>query len=86
MNGDTGDDRIRTGGGPDRVGGGARRDVIASGPGDDLVDVRDGERDRVRCGPGRDTVKADRFNALIGCELVNRVPARRRAARALGDR
>jgi hypothetical protein len=30
--------------------------------------VRDGQRDVVRCGPGRDVVTADPFDVLVHCE------------------
>ncbi len=57
-------DRIRGGPGKDRLGGGAGRDRIQS---------RDGKRDRVRCGPGRDTAIADRRDRIAAnCERVRR--------------
>jgi hypothetical protein len=34
------------------------------------VFVADGRRDVVNCGPGDDTVQADRFDILLGCERV----------------
>ena len=45
-------------------------DVIRAGAGDDVVHARDGAADRVDCGPGRDTVYADRLDRLRGCERV----------------
>lgn len=47
-------------------------DVILAGSGDDRVHANDGHTDRVDCGPGRDTVWADRSDRLTGCELVHR--------------
>jgi hypothetical protein len=41
---------------------------VDAGAGDDRVDVRDGAHDRVRCESGRDTVRADAVDTLIGCE------------------
>ena len=47
-------------------------DVIVAGAGNDLIDANDGHTDRVDCGPGRDTVWADRSDRLTGCEIVHR--------------
>jgi dipeptidyl aminopeptidase/acylaminoacyl peptidase len=47
-------------------------DVILAGAGNDLIHANDGHTDRVDCGPGRDTVWADRTDRLIGCEIVHR--------------
>jgi hypothetical protein len=40
--------------------------------GDDWLDARDGERDLVYCGTGRDTVRADREEVLHRYERVSR--------------
>ena len=47
-------------------------DVIEAGAGNDRVHANDGHTDRVNCGPGRDTVWADRTDKLTGCEIVHR--------------
>jgi len=47
-------------------------DVILAGAGNDQVHANDGHTDRVDCGPGRDTVWADRSDRLTGCEIVHR--------------
>lgn len=47
-------------------------DVIVAGAGNDLIHANDGHTDRVDCGPGRDTVWADRSDRLTGCEIVHR--------------
>jgi hypothetical protein len=47
-------------------------DIILAGAGNDRVHANDGHTDRVNCGPGRDTVWADRSDRLTGCEIVNR--------------
>jgi dienelactone hydrolase len=47
--GNRGDDRLRGNGGSDQLGG---------GPGADRIDARGGGRDRIRCGPGHDVVRA----------------------------
>lgn len=40
--------------------------------GNDVIQARNGQRDIVWCGPGRDTVYADRSDVLHGCEIVHR--------------
>lgn len=45
-------------------------DLVLAGSGDDLILVRDQRRDVVKCGPGRDTVRADRADRLTACEVV----------------
>ena len=47
-------------------------DVILAGAGNDLIHANDGHTDRVNCGPGRDTVWADRTDHLAGCEVIHR--------------
>jgi Tol biopolymer transport system component len=47
-------------------------DVILAGAGNDRIHANDGHTDRVDCGPGRDTVWADRTDRLAGCEIVYR--------------
>ena len=68
LNGDDGNDRLKGGADDDRLNGDAGRDVIGGGPGADTIRARDGERDRIRCGPGKDKVFADRKDRLgSGC-------------------
>ena len=67
-----GNDRLRGAGGPDLISAGPGRDLIFGGPGRDRINTRDSTRDRVRCGGGRDRVKADRQDRLRGCEVVRR--------------
>jgi hypothetical protein len=57
----------------DRIHGTRRPDWICAGSGRDVIKVRGGGRDVVKCGPGRDVVHADRGDALRSCELVNPV-------------
>jgi Tol biopolymer transport system component len=47
-------------------------DVIDAGSGNDRIHANDGHTDRVNCGPGRDTVWADRTDRLTDCEIVHR--------------
>ncbi len=70
--GGAGNDRLRGGAGADRLSGGAGRDRFEGGPGNDTIEAADGISEPIRCGPGRDTVRADRGDRLIGCERVSR--------------
>lgn len=59
--------------GPDVIEGSLREnDVILAGGGNDRIHANDGHTDRVDCGPGRDTVWADRTDRLVHCEVVYR--------------
>ncbi len=80
--GGPGADRLRGGGGRDvllggpgrdRLDGGPGADLLAGGQGADVIVARDGTRDRIFCGPGRDRVVADRRDRIApGCERVTR--------------
>lgn len=68
-----GDDRLFGGLGKDRIDGGKGRDLLEGGAGADVIAARDGVRDTVRCGGGRDSVVADRVDAVArDCERVKR--------------
>lgn len=59
----------------DRLRGTRRPDWVCGGRGADVIRVRGGDRDVVRCGRGRDVVYADRRDAVRpGCESVRRPP------------
>ncbi len=70
--GEKGNDRLYGQNGNDRLNGGKGRDRIYGGRGNDRIDARDGQRDVVRCGSGRDTAKVDRKDRVSGCEKVRR--------------
>ncbi len=71
LRGRAGRDRINGLGGDDDLSGGRGRDRIRAGAGNDRVKVAGGSRDRVDCGPGRDTVIASkRTDRLRNCERV----------------
>lgn len=64
-----GDDWLRGLGGDDVLVGGPGRDIVSGGPGNDRILTRDGARDRVYCGLGKDRVVADRLDRVHGdCE------------------
>ena len=71
LTGASGDDRVSGGRGEDQIIGGAGRDRLRGGPGSDLIDSLDRARDVVLCGPGRDTLTADRRDRARGCERVS---------------
>lgn len=83
--GDKGNDTVRGMDGNDSVGGGAGSDTIYGGAGNDFVDgayadpssipgvPEDRGKDRIFCGPGRDTVIANTFDVVAAdCEKVQR--------------
>jgi Ca2+-binding RTX toxin-like protein len=64
-----GDDRLTGDGGDDSLYDRRGSDHIYGNGGDDHIDTRDGQRDRVNCGPGRDTFTADKIDAVRNCEV-----------------
>jgi Ca2+-binding RTX toxin-like protein len=70
--GGQGNDILYGGPGNDLLNGGAGRDRLYGGPGSDVLQARDGQRDVVDCGPGRDTAIVDRLDRVSGCEIVRR--------------
>ena len=58
----SGNDWLRDSGGNDVLDGGHGQDLVSGGPGNDLVLARDGVRDRVYCGLGKDRVVADKLD------------------------
>lgn len=72
ISGGAGRDTIDGGAGDDRLTGGTGRDTIRGGSGDDVIHARDGERDVIDCGPGRDVAYVDRHDVVEGCERVVR--------------
>jgi len=70
-------ERIYGRGGADRIDGRGGADCLWGGAGADRIHSRDGVRDWVDCGPGRDRAVVDRVDRVVHCERVLR-PARRR--------
>jgi hypothetical protein len=61
LRGNGGADTLRGGDGPDRLVGGPGADAFDGGAGNDTIDAEgDGVADTITCGPGADTVLADR--------------------------
>jgi RTX calcium-binding nonapeptide repeat (4 copies) len=70
---DRDDSDILDGGrGNDRLEGGPGRDRLYGGPDNDRISARDGERDLVDCGKGRDRAKVDSRDTVRRCETVLR--------------
>lgn len=74
VGGGRGNDCLSGGRGGDRLAGGFGRDVLRGGRGRDFLNARDGTRDKVLCGKGRDRARVDRFDKVRGCERVRRAP------------
>ena len=71
-----GDDRLYGGQGNDFLRGGPGKDRMDGGAGNDRIEARDGQRDVVICGAGRDEVVSDQKDVIRGdCERVNGKPA-----------
>ena len=72
LDGGAGNDVVDGGAGSDALKGGAGQDRLVGGIGADRISAKDGKRDRVDCGAGRDTVTADRTDRLRHCERTKR--------------
>jgi Ca2+-binding RTX toxin-like protein len=59
---------IDGGAGNDTIKGGKGTDGLYGGPGNDVINSKDGQVDTVDCGPGVDTVIADRVDIVTNCE------------------
>jgi Ca2+-binding RTX toxin-like protein len=70
--GGPGKDKLNGGKGNDTLIGNAGKDSLVGGPGDDTINARDGVGELVKCGPGKDKVRADRKDRLSGCEKTLR--------------
>lgn len=58
--------------------------MIKAGLQRDKIRARDGKRDTINCGPGRDVVVADRKDKVHGCEIVHRPGKQKKRKRAGG--
>jgi Ca2+-binding RTX toxin-like protein len=66
--GGPGKDKLNGGKGNDTLTGNGAKDSLVGGPGNDTINARDGVSELVKCGSGKDTVKADKKDRLSGCE------------------
>jgi 3',5'-cyclic AMP phosphodiesterase CpdA len=76
LRGGAGSDLVLARAGADTVQPRGGEDCVFAGRGADRVKARDGSRDQVRCGRGRDVAYLDRRDTARGCERVVR-PRRR---------
>jgi len=65
-------DRLYGFAGNDLIVGGAGQDKMYGGTGNDRLEARDGQRDLVDCGPGKDTAIVDAIDQVRSCETVKR--------------
>jgi Ca2+-binding RTX toxin-like protein len=72
LDGGAGNDTLDGGAGNDKLTGGTGTNKLVGGAGADTINARNGKKDTVQCGKGRDTVKADRIDKLSGCEVRKR--------------
>jgi hypothetical protein len=73
LSGNAGNDKLYGGPGRDILSGGAGADLLDAGTGNDTVNARDNVKDTIRCGPGKDTVTADKKDMVTrDCETVKR--------------
>jgi len=73
LRGAGGDDTLDGRDAGDLLVGGRGRDLLLAGRGDDTIEAADGARDVVRCGLGRDRVRADRADRVArDCETIDR--------------
>jgi Ca2+-binding RTX toxin-like protein len=72
LRGQAGQDRLTGGRGADLLVGGSGLNAYDAGPGRDVVQARNGKRELVRCGSGRDRARVDRRDRVRACERVSR--------------
>ncbi len=71
ISGTRGSDTVCGLAGNDRLAGGSGRDILDGGAGADVLNARDGSRDVVRGGPGRDAARIDRgLDRVSGVERL----------------
>jgi Ca2+-binding RTX toxin-like protein len=68
LQGGRGGDKLVGGAGNDALSGGAGTDSFSAGAGNDVIHSRDGRAEKVSCGSGKDSVRADASDRLAGCE------------------
>jgi hypothetical protein len=72
LRGGAGNDRLFGGAGNDRLIGGRGHNVYSGGNGRDTIRARNGVRDRIDCGAGKDVAMVDRHDRVTGCEALRR--------------
>jgi hypothetical protein len=72
LSGGTGNDSLSGGAGNDRLRGGSGKNTYSGGSGNDSINSANGRKERVSCGRGTDSARADRGDTLSSCEHVRR--------------
>ena len=72
LDGGPGNDRLTGGAGNDRLIGGTGKNTYSGGAGRDKLSARNGTKETVACGAGRDTATIDKKDRPTGCERVRR--------------
>jgi Tol biopolymer transport system component len=72
LDGGPGNDRLTGGAGNDKLIGGTGKNTYSGGAGRDKVSARNGTKETVACGAGRDTATIDKKDRPTGCERVRR--------------
>jgi YVTN family beta-propeller protein len=72
LNGGNGTDKLVGGSGDDTLIGGSGIDQFTAGEGNDVIYARDGTKETINCGPGKDTATVDAADVVKGCEIVKR--------------
>jgi Ca2+-binding RTX toxin-like protein len=70
--GGAGNDRLAGSTGDDKLTGGAGTNTYSGGPGKDTINARNGRKETVDCGAGRDKATVDRNDRVKSCEQVTR--------------
>jgi Ca2+-binding RTX toxin-like protein len=74
IRGESGNDSLFGGSGNDSISTGPGSDKVSGGSGRDTIDAANGRVNTIRCGSGRDKVKADRSDRVSrDCEVVSRL-------------
>ena len=94
LSGGEGRDVLRGGPHGDLLVGGGAADLLRGGTGADTIRARDGQRDRISCGPGRDKATLDARDVILDatgakpqgrCEVVHRPAPADASLVAVGD-
>jgi Ca2+-binding RTX toxin-like protein len=72
LDGGLGNDALDGGAGNDTLKGGAGTNSYKGGLGNDNINAKNGKKETVDCGAGKDTATADRTDVKKGCETVKR--------------
>jgi Ca2+-binding RTX toxin-like protein len=72
ISGGAGNDRLSGSTGNDKLSGGSGVNRYSGGPGNDTISARNGRKETIDCGSGRDKATVDRLDRVKSCERVSR--------------